>query len=192
MKVILGISNRHVHLNKDDYYTLFGDEPMNKIKDLRQPGQFASDKFVTIKNNDRQIERVRVLGPIRNYTQIEISKTDAYTLKVNPPIKTSGDLNSSSPITVVGPKGEINLDKGCILANRHIHISPEEVKKYNLEGIKKVKIKVNGEKGGILNNVYLKVIEPASLELHLDTDDGNAFNVKTGDELEIIELERNE
>ena len=192
MKVILGVSNRHVHLKEEDYKTLFGDEPINKVKDLRQPGQFASDKFVTIKNGERQIEHVRVLGPIRNYTQVEISRTDAYTLKLNPPIRTSGQLEGSSPITIIGPKGELNLKKGCILANRHIHISPEEVKQYNLEGIKKVKVKIDGEKGGILNNVYLKILEPSLLEMHIDTDEGNAFGVKTGDELEIIELERDE
>ena len=116
----------------------------------------------------------------------------SFTLKVNPPIRTSGDLEGSSPITIVGPKGELNLDKGCILANRHLHIGPEEVKKYGLEGVKKVKVKVNGEKGGILNNVHLKIIEPSLLEMHIDTDEGNAFGVKTGDELEIIELERDE
>ena len=186
MKVILGVSNRHVHLNKDDYYTLFGDEPMNKVKDLRQPGQFASDKFVTIKNGDRQISHVRVLGPIRNYTQVEISKTDSFTLKVNPPIRTSGDLEGSSPITIVGPKGELNLDKGCILANRHLHISPEEVKKYGLEGVKKVKVKVDGEKGGILNNVHLKIIEPSLLEMHIDTDEANAAAISGSALGEII------
>ena len=190
MKVILGVSNRHVHLKEEDYKTLFGDEPMNKVRDLRQPGQFASDKFVTIKNGDRQIEHVRVLGPIRNYTQVEISRTDAYTLKLNPPIRTSGQLEGSSPITIVGPKGELDLKEGCILANRHIHISPEEVKQYHLEGVKKVKVRVDGEKGGVLNNVYLKILEPSLLEMHIDTDEGNAFGLKTGDELEIIELER--
>ena len=192
MQVILGVSNRHVHLKEEDYKILFGDEPLNKVKDLRQPGQFASDKLVTIKNGDREINHVRVLGPIRNYTQVEISKTDAYTLKLNPPIRTSGDLEGSSPITIIGPKGKIYLKEGCILANRHIHISPEEVKKYNLEGVKKVKVKIDGEKGGILNNVYLKILDPSVLEMHIDTDEGNAFNVKTGDILEIIELERDE
>lgn len=192
MQVILGVSNRHVHLKEEDYKILFGDEPLNKVKDLRQPGQFASDKLVTIKNGDREINHVRVLGPIRNYTQVEISKTDAYTLKLNPPIRTSGDLEGSSPITIIGPKGKVDLKEGCILANRHIHISPEEVKKYNLEGVKKVKVKIDGEKGGILNNVYLKILEPSLLEMHIDTDEGNAFNVKTGDTLEIIELERDE
>ena len=190
MQVILGVSNRHVHLKEEDYKILFGDEPLNKVKELRQPGQFASDKLVTIKNGDREINHVRVLGPIRNYTQVEISKTDAYTLKLNPPIRTSGDLEGSSPITIIGPKGKIDLKEGCILANRHIHISPEEVKKYNLEGVKKVKVKIDGEKGGILNNVYLKIQEPSLLEMHIDTDEGNAFNIKTGDVLEIIELER--
>lgn len=190
MKVTLGVSNRHVHLKEEDYKVLFGDEPMNKVRDLRQPGQFASDKFVTLKNGDRQIEHVRVLGPIRKYTQVEISKTDAYTLKVNPPIRTSGDLEGSSPITVIGPKGQLDLKEGCILANRHIHISPEEIAKYHLEGVKKVKVKIDGEKGGILNNVHLKILEPSLLEMHIDTDEGNAFGVKTGDELEIIELER--
>lgn len=192
MQVILGVSNRHVHLKEEDYKILFGDEPLNKVKDLRQPGQFASDKLVTIKNGDREINHVRVLGPIRNYTQVEISKTDAYTLKLNPPIRTSGDLEGSSPITIIGPKGEIDLKEGCILANRHIHISPKEVKKYNLEGVKKVKVKIDGEKGGILNNVYLKILDPSVLEMHIDTDEGNAFNVKTGDILEIVELERDE
>lgn len=192
MKVILGVSMRHAHLNAADYKILFGDEPMNKARDLRQPGQFASDKFVTICNGEHKIEKVRVLGPIRNYTQVEISRTDAYTLKLNPPIRQSGDLEGSSPITIIGPKGKLDLNQGCILAGRHIHISPEEVKKYNLEGVKKVKVKVDGEKGGILNNVYLKILDPSLLEMHIDSDEGNAFGIKTGDELEIIELERDE
>ena len=115
MQVILGVSNRHVHLKEEDYKILFGNEPLNKVKDLRQPGQFASDKFVTIQNEDRKIEHVRILGPIRNYTQVEISKTDAYTLKLNPPIRESGDLKNSSPITIIGPKGTLNLKEGCIL-----------------------------------------------------------------------------
>ena len=192
MKVILGVSNRHVHLKEEDYKILFGNDPLNKVKDLRQPGQFASDKFVTLKNGEREINHVRVLGPIRKYTQVEISKTDAYTLKLDPPVRTSGDLEGSSPITIIGPNGILKLDKGCILANRHIHISEEEVKKYHLEGVKTVKVKIDGEKGGILNNVHLKIINPSILEMHIDTDEGNAFNVKTGDELEIIEIERNQ
>lgn len=189
MKVILGVSNRHVHLTKEIYEKLFGNEQLEVVKELKQPGQFASDKFVTIKNGDRQIEKVRVLGPLRDYNQIEISKTDSYYLKINPPIRESGDLGGSSPITLISQKAKVELDKGCIIANRHIHITPEEMIKYGFQSKKKVKIRIKGEKGGILDNVYLKVAEKSSFELHLDTDDGNAFNLKTGDILEIMEEE---
>ena len=192
MKVTLGISNRHVHLTEENYKKLFGDEPFNVVKYLVQPGQFASDKFVTLKNGEREIKHVRVLGPIRDYTQVEISRTDSYVLKLNPPIRNSADLKDSSPITIVNEENgrEINLNEGCIIANRHLHIHPDEAKELNLEDAKKVKIKIGGEKGGILENVHVRISTRAKYELHLDTDDGNAFNVKTGDEVEIIEVER--
>ncbi|MBR2840266.1 MAG: phosphate propanoyltransferase [Bacilli bacterium] len=187
MKVTLGVSNRHVHLDKKIYKELFGNEPLEVVKYLKQPGQFASNKFLTIKNGDRELNKVRVLGPLRNYNQVEISKTDSYYLKLNPPIRKSGDLEGSSPITLISEKKEVHLDKGCIIANRHIHITPEELKKYGFENKKKVKIRIKGEKGGTLDNVYFKVDKNSSFELHLDTDDGNAFNLKTGDILEIME-----
>ena len=182
VKVLLGVSNRHVHLTEETYIKLFGEEKLEIVKELRQPGQFASNKFVTLKNEDREIKHVRVLGPLRKYNQIEISKTDSYALKVNPPVRDSGDIKASAPITLVNEDKEVHLEEGCIIANRHIHINPEEAKKYNLEGIEKVKIKVEGEKAGILDNVHIRVDENFKFELHLDTDDGNAFNVKTGDE----------
>ena len=110
MKVLLGVSNRHVHLTEETYRKLFGDEPLNAVKYLKQPGQFASDKFVTLKNNDRKIERVRVLGPFRSYDQVEISKTDSYALKLNPPIRNSGDVAYSEKITLVSDYNEITLE----------------------------------------------------------------------------------
>ena len=189
MLVTLGISNRHVHLTQETYEKLFKDEELEVVKYLTQPAQFASNKFVTIKNGDKEIKNVRIVGPLRNYNQVEISKTDSIYLKLNPPIRDSGDIESSEKITLIGPHGEVNLNKGCIIANRHIHINPEEIKKHHLENIKTVKIKIEGEKGGILNNVHIKVDKNFKFELHLDTDDGNAFNLKTGDELEIIEME---
>ncbi len=187
MKVTLGISNRHIHLTEETYKKLFKDEPLNPVKYLGQPGQFASDKFVTIKNGDRKIDRVRVLGPLRKYDQIEISKTDSYTLKLNPPIRNSSDVKDSSPITLATENAELTLKEGCIIANRHIHLTEEEAKKYNLIGKEKVKIKIEGEKSGIINDVYLRIADNSSFELHLDTDDANAFGLKTGDELEIID-----
>ena len=185
MKVILGVSNRHVHLTEDVYYKLF-DEPLNVVKELGQPGQFASDKFVTIKNGDRKIERVRVLGPFRSYDQVEISRTDSYFLKLKPPIRNSGDVKGSEAITLISEKGEVNLKEGCIIANRHIHMTKEDAEKYGFIGKEKVSVKIEGEKSGILNDVYLRIADNSGFELHLDTDDGNAFGLKTGDEIEIL------
>ena len=187
MKVSIGVSNRHVHLTKEHLSLLFGEDfKLEKKNDLNQPGQFASTSAVTIKTDKSFIENVRVLGPIRDYTQVEISKTDAYKLGLNPPIRNSGDLNDSSPITLIGPKGTVDLKSGCIIATRHIHILPSQVKMYNLEGKDKVNVKLNGEKGGIITNVYLKVSDEAFFELHLDTDDANAHLVKNGDIGEIL------
>lgn len=180
------MSNRHVHLTKEVYIQLFGDDVIEIDRILDQPTQFASKSFVTIKYEEKEISKVRVLGPFRDYNQIEISRTDAYYLGANPPIKSSGDLDNSLSITLIGPKGEVNLDKGLILANRHIHITPNDILKYNLEGIEKVCIKVDGQKSGILKNVYIKPDKDASLRLHIDTDDANAFGIRNNDEVEIL------
>lgn len=185
MKVSVGISNRHVHLNLEDYKILFGDIKMNIRNELKQPGQFASDLVVSLITPKGQIDNVRVLGPIRDYTQVEISKTDAYKLGLNPPIKNSGDLNNASLIKIKTQVNEIERNS-CIIATRHIHVNKEIRKEYNLENIDKVKIKINGEKPGILENIYLKDSKEAFFELHLDTDDANAFLLKNNDEVEII------
>ena len=185
MKVILGVSNRHVHLTEEDYKVLFGDEPLGKVKDLVQPGQFASDKKVSLKTEKRTIDGVRLLGPLRKYTQVEISKTDSFSLGIDPPIRNSGDLEGASVITIVGPKGEITKPC-CIIANRHLHISPEERRQYNLVGVDKVIAVVEGEKKTIFENVYIKEDPSFTLEFHIDTDDGNGSLAKTGEEVEII------
>ena len=185
MKINVGISNRHVHLNDDDYKLLFKDIPLTKRNDLTQPNTFASELTVTIKGPKRSIENVRVLGPNRSYTQVEVSKTDAYTLGVNPPVRNSGDLSGASEITIVGPNGEITRE-AAIIASRHIHVDKNIRKEHNLEGIEKVSVKIGGEKPGIIENVYLKDSEEAYFEMHLDTDDANAFLLKQNDEVEII------
>ena len=187
MKVTVGVSNRHVHLKLEDLKILFGANfELEKQKDLTQPGQFASTSFVTLKTVKGTIEKVRVLGPIRNYTQVEISKTDAFKLGLNPPVRNSGDLNGSESITIIGPNGELTIDEGCIIASRHIHILPEQIKQYNLEGRETVSVRLFGDKGGIIDNVYLKPSDEAFFELHLDTDDANAHFVKNGDIAEIL------
>jgi len=191
MKVSIGVSARHVHLTKDVYMKLFGNDNLEVMRMLDQPTQFASTSLVTIKCGEYEIPNVRVLGPFREYNQVEISRTDAYKLKVNPPVRTSGNVKDSGPVTIVGPLGEVKLAEGLIIANRHIHINPIDVKKYGLENVEIVCIKVDGEKGGILNNVYLKMSEDGNFKLHLDTDDANAFDLKNDDEVEIL-MERGE
>ena len=187
MNVSIGVSNRHVHLTKEHLEILFGENyKLEKNNDLNQPGQFSSTSLVTLKTEKDEINNVRVIGPIRDYTQVEISKTDAYKLGINPPVRNSGDIKGSSGITIIGPKGKIDLNEGCIIATRHIHILPSQVKAYNLEGIEKVNVKINGEKGGIITNVYLKVSDESYFEMHLDTDDANAHLVKNGDIGEIL------
>lgn len=187
MKISIGVSNRHVHLKKEHLEILFGDgyELQNK-NDLTQPGQYASTAVVTIKTDKSEINNVRVLGPVRNYTQVEISKTDAVKLGINPPVRASGNLKESAPITIVGPKGVLNLNEGCIIADRHIHITPNQLKELCLENKEQVSIKANGIKGGILENVHLKVDENSYFELHLDTDDANGHLINDGDIVEII------
>jgi len=187
MNIQVGVSNRHIHLKKEDLEVLFGaGYELNFCKDLKQPGQFASNEKVTIKTEKGEISNVRILGPIRNYTQVEISKTDAFKLGLNPPVRTSGDLNGSSPITIVGPKGILELNEGCIIADRHIHITEKQIEEFGLNGLKEVSVKVEGIKGGILNRVNLKVAENSYFELHLDTDDANSHLIKDGDIVEII------
>ena len=187
MKVSIGVSNRHVHLTKEHLEILFGkDFNLNVKNNLTQPGQFASTSTVTIETDKSEIENVRVLGPVRNYTQVEISKTDAYKLGINPPVRDSGDLVGSSPIIIIGPKGQVNLEYGCIIATRHIHLTEKHIKEYKLEGKNEVSVYLKGEKSGVINNVKFKVTDEAFFELHLDTDDANAHLIKNGDIGEIV------
>jgi propanediol utilization protein len=185
MKVSVGVSNRHVHLNDDDYKLLFGEIPMTKRNDLTQPGCFASDMLVTITGPKRSIENVRVLGPNRSYTQVEVSKTDSYALGINPPVRNSGDLADAVEVTITGPNGSITRN-AAIIASRHIHVDKKIRREHNLEGIDMVSVKIPGEKGGIIENVYLKDSAEAYFEIHLDTDDANAHLLKQNDEVEII------
>lgn len=188
MKISVGVSNRHIHLTKEHLKILFGPNyELEKVKNLNQPNNFASNSFVMIKTEKSEIKNVRVLGELRGYTQVEISKTDAYQLGINPPIRDSGDLKGSSPITIVGPVGTLELKEGCIIANRHIHLSSKQKEYYGLTNYSKVSVLIGGEKGGILENVFLKVSDQAYFELHVDTDDANANLLKNGDVVTILE-----
>ena len=186
MKVNIGISNRHVNLTLEHANTLFGKE-LTKLRDLVQKGQYACNEVVTIKTAKGEIPNVRVLGPTRNYSQVEISKTDAYKLGLNPPVRTSGDLEDSEAITIVGPNGEVQLKEGCIIANRHIHMNPETAHELGFCNDQRVCVKIDTIKGGIMENVHIKVTDDGVLEMHIDTDDANAFLVEKGMMGEIID-----
>ena len=175
MNINIGVSNRHVHLTEQDFKILFGaDVDLEKHRDLSQPGEFASTSFVSLKTEKGIIDKVRVLGPFRSYTQVEISKTDAYKLGLNPPVRESGEIAGSEKITLIGPSSEIEKQEGCIIASRHIHASLEDVEKYELDPNKKYCVRVGGEKGGILYNVSIKANPNYVWEMHIDTDDANA------------------
>ncbi len=186
MKVNIGVSARHVHVTKEDLKILFGEEAtLTKKVDLSQPGQYACNEQVIIKGPKGQIERVRILGPERGEMQVEISKTDSFALGIKPPVRNSGDLDGAAEITVIGPKGEITKN-AAIIASRHLHINTEDAKKLGIIDKKFVTLKVGGEKPGTLENVYVRVNDAFAYELHLDTDDANAFLIKNGDEAELI------
>lgn len=186
MEFNIGVSNRHVHLSSEDYKILFGDTKIEKIKDLVQIGEFATNLVVEIATPKSKIGKVRFLGPLRPYTQVEISKTDCYTLGIDAPVRSSGDIEGSACITIIGPKGE--LTKNCaIIANRHLHINKEDRKRLGLENVEKISVAVGNQKSAILNDVYIKETPQGVLELHIDTDDANANLLKTGDVAKIID-----
>ena len=187
MKVKIGISARHVHLTKDDLEYLFGEGyDLNKYKELTQPGEYACEEKVSIIGEKGRIDDVRIVGPLRSYTQVEISKTDAYLLGLNPPVRNSGDLKDSEEITIEYNGKKLLKNNACIIATRHIHINSIEMEKYNLKNNQKVKLKIDSIKGGILDNVFVKSSDNYVFEAHLDLDDANANFIKSGDLGEII------
>lgn len=183
MKITVGISARHVHLTKEIFQKLFNKDDLTIKMPINQPGMYAALETVTIKGPKGRIEHVRLLGPLRSYNQVEISKTDAYKLGVNPPVRTSGDLDGSEVITIIGPKDEVTLN-ACIIADRHIHISKKEADSLGVKNKQEVDVIINSMKPGIIK-AHFKVSEKAYKELHLDTDDANAFLLKQNDEVEI-------
>ena len=186
--VPVGVSNRHIHLSKEDLETLFGaGYELTPIKDLSQPGQFACKEQLTIIGPSlRPIEGVRVLGPVRKESQVEISRTDSFTLKVKPPVRESGDIKGSAPITIVGPKGIVTLKEGCIIANRHIHMSDEEGKQFGLNDGDYVTVEIDGERRTTFYDVQVRVNKAFRLEMHIDTDDANAAGIGNGFKVKIV------
>ncbi|MDD2970674.1 MAG: phosphate propanoyltransferase [Lachnospiraceae bacterium] len=185
--VPIGVSARHVHLTQEHVETLFGKGyTLTKKKDL-MGGQFASNECVTVVGLKlRAIENVRILGPVRPASQVEISATDAVKLGIKAPIRESGDIKDSAPIALVGPKGALYLQEGCIVAMRHIHMSPQNAVEAGVHDKDIVSVKVDNERGTIFNHVKIRVSDSFTLEMHIDTDEANACKIVTGDTVSIL------
>ncbi len=186
-QVPVGVSARHIHLTQKDVETLFGEGyQLTKKKEL-MGGQYACNETVTIVGLKlRAIENVRVLGPVRKASQIEISSTDALKLGIKAPVRESGDVAGSAPIAVVGPKGAIYMKEGCIVAMRHIHMSPADAAAAGVHDGDVVSVKAENERGTVFNHVKIRVNESFTLEMHIDTDEANASKIKTGDRVTIV------
>ncbi|MBQ8726390.1 MAG: phosphate propanoyltransferase [Clostridia bacterium] len=185
--VPIGVSARHIHLTQEHVETLFGKGyQLTKKKEL-MGGQFASNELVTIVGLKlRAIENVRILGPVRKASQVEISATDAIKLGIKAPIRESGKIEGSAPIAVVGPCGAIYLKEGCIIASRHIHMSPADAQAAGVKNGDIVSVKVDNERATTYDNVLIRVDPTFTLEMHIDTDEANAAKISTGMKAEII------
>jgi putative phosphotransacetylase len=185
----VGISNRHIHLSREDLEVLFGTGyELTPLKDLSQPGQYACKETLTILGPSmRSIEGVRVLGPLRKESQVEISRTDSFTLKVKPPVRESGSLEGSAPIIIVGPKGVVSLNKGCIIANRHIHMHTDDAARFGVADGDYVDIDVpSGARRTRWFDVQVRVSPKFALEMHVDTDDANAVGIGNGARVKLL------
>ena len=183
----IALSNRHVHLSKEDLQVLFGEGyELTPMKDLSQPGQYACQEKVDLKGPKGVIKGVRVLGPTRKESQIEVSLTDGFALGVKVPITGSGSLDGTPGVTLVGPKGEVALEKGLIAASRHIHMSPEDAKEFGVEDNQIVKIRTSGERALVFENVLVRVRPDFALEMHVDIEEGNAAGLSNCELVELI------
>lgn len=185
--VPVGVSARHVHLTQEHVEVLFGEGyHLTKKKEL-MGGQFAANEMVTLVGLKlRAIENVRVLGPVRKASQVEISATDAVKLGIKAPIRESGKIGGSAPIAIVGPKGALYLKEGCIIAMRHIHMSPADALAAGVHDGDIVSVKADNERGTVFNHVKIRVDESFTLEMHIDTDEANASKIATGDTVTIM------
>jgi len=184
----VGVSGRHMHLTREVLEQLFGKGyELTRLKDLSQPGEFAANETVTIIGpRGRAVESVRILGPPRRYTQLELARSDGIRLGIDLPIRKTGDLEGTPGLTVVGPKGTVILAGGAIRATRHIHMAVADGVRFGLTDGQVVRVRAAGPAGLTFENVLVRVSDRYALDFHLDTDDANAAGLENGDLVEII------
>jgi putative phosphotransacetylase len=186
--ITVGVSQRHIHLSRSDLDKLFGEDYELTVLKPLMGAEFAAKETVTLVGRSlKSIENVRVLGPVRKNTQVEISRTDTFVLKVSPPVRPSGDIENSEKIVVVGPKGAVYLNEGVIIANRHIHMTPKDAESRGLKDNDTVDVTAQGIKPTKFCNVQIRVREDFNTEMHIDTDDANSAAIKNGDKVKIID-----
>jgi len=185
--VPIGISNRHIHISQEDLEKLFGKNyELTNIKNLVQTGEFAAEETLTIKGPKDNLEKVRILGPTRPATQVEISQTDSFKLGINVPVRQSGQVEGTPGCILVGPKGEVEIKEGVIVADRHIHMSPDDAQKFNVKDGDRVSVHIDGARELTFHNVLVRVKSSFVLEFHIDTDEANACLVKNNDMVSVL------
>jgi len=186
-RIPVGISNRHVHLSREDLSDLFGaGYELTKMKDLSQPGQYACKETVTICGPKGAIEKVRILGPVRPRAQVEILSGDSFKLGIKAPARLSGDLDKTPGITIIGPRGSVQTKEGLMAAQRHIHMLPQDAARFGVHDGQNVSLEIDGIRGGILRNTIVRVTGQSGLECHIDTEEANALGLDSSSTVKII------
>lgn len=185
----ISISARHIHLSREHVRQLFGaNYELTVFVELSQPGQYACNEQLTIKGSKGSIEDVRILGPARSITQVEISKTDCFKLGIKAPVRNSGDIKDSPGAVLIGPAGSVELSEGVIQAKRHIHMSPKDADELGVMDKQWVMVRIPGDRGIIFDDVLIRVNDQYNLDMHIDTDEANAAGIKNGSFGELISI----
>ena len=189
--VPVGVSNRHVHLCDADISRLFGPRHLlSKRRDIVQKGKFSCQEVVTVATSAGVLRDVRVMGPSRARTQVELAPSDARELGLRAPLRPSGDTNDSAGCVLIGPKGSIDLAAGVLIPERHLHMSPRDTAFFGVAQGDRLRVAVPGRRGGLLADVLVRVHERFVLELHLDTDEAGALLARNGDLTYVVDDER--
>lgn len=188
MPVPVGISNRHFHVTREHFKAMFGpDAEPTLFRQLRQPGFYACHELITVEGPKGALKNVRLIGPYRPYTQVEVSLADSRSLGLEPPIRDSGKLDNSPGVRLVGPKGSVTIERGVILSKRHIHFHPKDAEKMKIKDGSEVRVRCGaGDRAAVYEGVLCRVSEKFALELHLDTEEANAAGLKNGDPAFIV------
>jgi putative phosphotransacetylase len=186
LRIVIGVSNKHAHLSASDLQTLFGLDAMTVARAVRQPGEFAAEQTIAVHGPRTTFPKVRLMGPCRAKSQVELSRTDCIALGVDAPVTQSGHLDNAAPIDIEGPLGRIHLEHGAMVAARHIHMGPSHAAQLGVADQDLVRVAFSGERGGIMDNFIVRVKAEWIPEIHLDTDEANALGLKSGLHGELV------